>query len=138
MARILSACLLGCSCFVHTGARGWIRSKYGIPGTCCGDCMITTFCIPCALCQEHRELVIRNVGIGGVEMQKAVPQPIVIVNNVMAPPPQAYPAQGYPAVVQPPQAYPANAVVPAPSPPPEHHEKKHRRSHSSSSSSSDE
>ncbi|KXZ43758.1 hypothetical protein GPECTOR_81g208 [Gonium pectorale] len=88
---------LSCSCFVHTGSRGWIRQKYGIPGTCCGDCLITTFCIPCALCQEHRELVIRGMGVGGVEMQRVAPAPIVVVNNVQ--PQQPYPADpapGYP------------------------------------------
>jgi Cys-rich protein (TIGR01571 family) len=41
---------------LHVQTRGAIRAKYGIPEDHCTDCMVTTFCSPCALCQEHYQL----------------------------------------------------------------------------------
>ncbi|GIL48754.1 hypothetical protein Vafri_5192 [Volvox africanus] len=55
----------GCPCMLHMLARGYIREKYNIPGDSFEDILITWCCIPCALCQEHRELIIRGHKPGG-------------------------------------------------------------------------
>lgn len=33
-----------------------VRILGGISGTICNDCLVTTFCWPCAVCQMHREM----------------------------------------------------------------------------------
>lgn len=42
-------------CFIMY-QRGLVRSKYGIEGGPCGDCMSSFCCGPCTLCQMAREL----------------------------------------------------------------------------------
>lgn len=50
---------LGCCCVYHMGKRRTLRQRYGLEEGC-GDCAITTFCASCAICQEARELKIRE------------------------------------------------------------------------------
>eukprot|EP00198_Chlamydomonas_reinhardtii_P010696 XP_001700033.1 predicted protein [Chlamydomonas reinhardtii] len=52
--------VLPCSALVHTQTRGYIRRKYGIQSHPLHDFFITWCCGPCALCQEAREVVIRQ------------------------------------------------------------------------------
>lgn len=51
-------------CCLGGQERAQIRAKYLIPGGCCGcgDYCIHCFCVPCALSQEYRELMKREVG----------------------------------------------------------------------------
>ncbi|GIL63536.1 hypothetical protein Vafri_17581 [Volvox africanus] len=92
---------LGLCCFLHCGARSWLRKKYSIPGDPCQDCCTALCCAPCAMCQEHRELTIRSQN-DTVAQNKVVPSgaaaPPVIV---MTAPPSTAPVP----YVQPPQAY---------------------------------
>ncbi|CAF0996560.1 unnamed protein product [Adineta steineri] len=46
--------------YIHKRQRLNIRLAYGLPSGC-GDCPTATFCGPCALCQEARELNIRGL-----------------------------------------------------------------------------
>lgn len=39
-----------------TCARGAVRHKYKIPGSCCGDCLCVTFCSCCTLLQSFRHM----------------------------------------------------------------------------------
>jgi len=45
---------LACGAVVHTPFRKRIRQKYGIREG--NDCCATTFCCPCAICQEANEI----------------------------------------------------------------------------------
>ena len=49
---------------VTCNQRGKIRGKYGIAGGSCGDCIVTLFCTPCTMCQQHKELLIRGTAPG--------------------------------------------------------------------------
>jgi Cys-rich protein (TIGR01571 family) len=51
-------CFVPLGCCIHGPFRGTIRSKESIEvdGCCSSDCYITTFCAPCALCQEAKQL----------------------------------------------------------------------------------
>lgn len=40
--------------------RNIIREGYNIKGDCCGDCMVTTFCGPCAAIQTYAEVEERG------------------------------------------------------------------------------
>ena len=40
-----------------------IRDRYDIPGSCCEDCLLHTFCRCCAVAQEARH-VDRDHGVG--------------------------------------------------------------------------
>ncbi|KAK3521625.1 hypothetical protein QTP70_014723 [Hemibagrus guttatus] len=40
-----------------------MRHHYGIKGTLCNDCLIATFCTPCAWCQMSREMKHRAIPI---------------------------------------------------------------------------
>ncbi|KAG2483657.1 hypothetical protein HYH03_017460 [Edaphochlamys debaryana] len=51
---------LPCTALVHCQARGYIRRKYNIQSHPLHDFFITWCCGPCALCQEARELVVRE------------------------------------------------------------------------------
>ncbi|CAM0909235.1 unnamed protein product [Alopecurus aequalis] len=44
------------TCFYRTK----MRAQYGLQETPCPDCCVSSFCLPCALCQQYREL--RNRG----------------------------------------------------------------------------
>ncbi|KAF5839460.1 PLAC8 family-domain-containing protein [Dunaliella salina] len=46
-------------CFANT-TRAELRKKYNLVEEPCGDCCIHFFCSPCAVCQEARELRIRE------------------------------------------------------------------------------
>ncbi|GIL81279.1 hypothetical protein Vretimale_1095 [Volvox reticuliferus] len=115
---------LGLCCFLHCGARSWLRKKYSIPGDPCQDCCTALCCAPCAMCQEHRELTIRSQ-TETVPHNKVVPSgaaapPVMVMTAPppaaapvpYAPPPQAYappPQQPYappPPAYAPPMAYP--------------------------------
>ncbi|PNH05560.1 Protein PLANT CADMIUM RESISTANCE 3 [Tetrabaena socialis] len=105
---------VGLSCFVHMGARNYIRMKYGIPGNGCSDCATTWCCIPCALCQESRELTIRQ----------AVQEKKEIKSDQVAPAPVAAAAaapaqtvnQSVNITIQAPAAAPAPPTPPTPPP----------------------
>lgn len=45
---------------MQTVSRGEMREQYGIEGSCCGDCCISTFCGCCALIQEEKEAELRT------------------------------------------------------------------------------
>ncbi|GKZ25423.1 hypothetical protein AbraIFM66951_000633 [Aspergillus brasiliensis] len=44
----------------QTIRRGELRNKYGIEGSCCGDCCVSMCCGCCALIQEEKEAEIRT------------------------------------------------------------------------------
>ncbi|UJR13722.1 hypothetical protein I4U23_000733 [Adineta vaga] len=54
----------GSGCFMHKSKRQTLRNKYGLPEDC-NDCVATTFCAACAVCQEARELKFRSAPYGG-------------------------------------------------------------------------
>ncbi|CAF4241504.1 unnamed protein product, partial [Adineta steineri] len=68
------------------GKRQALRNRFGLPEDC-NDCAATTFCIPCAVCQEARELKFRSAPTGG-------PVPVVVqpMGNNM------YPSLGQPGM----------------------------------------
>ncbi|CAF2581637.1 unnamed protein product [Rotaria sp. Silwood2] len=41
------------------GKRQALRTRFGLEEDC-NDCLATTFCAPCAICQEARELKYRS------------------------------------------------------------------------------
>ncbi|KAJ5404587.1 PLAC8-domain-containing protein [Penicillium cosmopolitanum] len=45
---------------MQTITRGEMRQQYGIEGSCCGDCCVSTFCGCCALIQEEKEAELRS------------------------------------------------------------------------------
>jgi Cys-rich protein (TIGR01571 family) len=45
---------------IQTIRRGEMREKYGIEGSCCGDCCTTFWCGCCALVQEEKEMELRT------------------------------------------------------------------------------
>ncbi|KZV25237.1 cell number regulator 2-like [Dorcoceras hygrometricum] len=45
-------CIWAYTCFNRT----IIRTRFNIKGNPCNDCLVHGFCLPCALCQEYREL----------------------------------------------------------------------------------
>ncbi|OQE20256.1 hypothetical protein PENFLA_c017G06233 [Penicillium flavigenum] len=45
---------------MQTITRGEMRQQYGIEGSCCGDCCVSTFCGCCALIQEEKEAELRT------------------------------------------------------------------------------
>jgi Cys-rich protein (TIGR01571 family) len=47
------------------GKREALRRRYGLPEDC-NDCIATTFCAACAMCQEARELKFRSTQPGGI------------------------------------------------------------------------
>ena len=50
-------------CLPHMNKREKLRQKYGLQEEPCGDCLVTTFCSPCANCQEAREIKARSMYI---------------------------------------------------------------------------
>eukprot|EP01064_Diplonema_japonicum_P007636 TRINITY_DN1527_c0_g1_i1.p1 TRINITY_DN1527_c0_g1~~TRINITY_DN1527_c0_g1_i1.p1 ORF type:complete len:245 (+),score=40.29 TRINITY_DN1527_c0_g1_i1:75-737(+) len=44
--------------------RQTIREKFGIHGDRCGDCLVSCFCVGCALCQHHTELSQQGINPG--------------------------------------------------------------------------
>ncbi|GLC41379.1 hypothetical protein PLESTB_001018100 [Pleodorina starrii] len=111
---------LSLCCFLHCAARSWLRHKYNIPGDPCQDCCTTMCCPMCAMCQEHRELVVRGHNPGGKVTPAgppAAPPPMVMLM------PATVPQQPYPGVpVAPPQQpYPGGPPPPqqAFAPPPQ-------------------
>ncbi|GLC55909.1 hypothetical protein PLESTB_001043000 [Pleodorina starrii] len=122
----LPACLayagmvyMGCPCILQTMTRGYIRNKYGIPGSACGDFMIAWCCSACSMCQERRELLIRGHGKGGVvqgaqeppQQQQMLMVPLSVPVSVSVPVPVAVsvPVPGYPVV------QPSDDLAPKPS-----------------------
>ncbi|GLI62716.1 hypothetical protein VaNZ11_005442 [Volvox africanus] len=102
----------GMACILHLMARGYLRNKYGIPGTGCSDFMITWCCTPCALCQEQRELVIRGHSKGGVvkgaqQAQLPPTQQQMMFPAGPASAPSSVVAPGYPAAPVSSTTYPA-------------------------------
>ncbi|PYH66920.1 PLAC8 family protein [Aspergillus vadensis CBS 113365] len=69
---------LGLSQWIYqTIRRGELRNKYGIEGSCCGDCCVSMCCGCCALIQEEKEAEIRTrPQVTGYQMapQMAYPQ----------------------------------------------------------------
>ncbi|CAF3342508.1 unnamed protein product [Rotaria socialis] len=59
---LLAQCSL--CCLVHMGKRQTLRDRFGLAEDC-SDCVATTFCAPCAICQEARELKFRSAAHGG-------------------------------------------------------------------------
>mmetsp|Transcript_5458 Transcript_5458/g.12087 ORF Transcript_5458/g.12087 Transcript_5458/m.12087 type:complete len:273 (+) Transcript_5458:167-985(+) len=59
-ACLLMHCCHWFTCCFAATYRGALRAKYNLPAEPCGDCCVHCFCTPCAVCQEARELRIRN------------------------------------------------------------------------------
>ncbi|KOC08475.1 DUF614 domain protein [Aspergillus flavus AF70] len=53
---------------IQTIRRGEMRERYGIKGSCCGDCCATFFCSCCALVQEEKEAELRTRAELGYQM----------------------------------------------------------------------
>jgi len=55
-------CLAQCYlCWIpHWLKREKLRNKFGLKEDPCGDCPVTLFCGPCAVCQEAREMKSRD------------------------------------------------------------------------------
>lgn len=51
----------GTSWVLQTIKRGEMRERYGIEGSCCGDCMRSWCCPCCGLVQEEKEAQRRTV-----------------------------------------------------------------------------
>jgi Cys-rich protein (TIGR01571 family) len=51
------------------GKRTTLRNRYGLQSDC-DDCIATTFCASCAICQEARELKFRAGYSGGIYAYK--------------------------------------------------------------------
>ncbi|CAF1395598.1 unnamed protein product [Rotaria sp. Silwood1] len=47
-------------CLIHMSKRRALRNRFSLEEDC-NDCLATTFCAPCAICQEARELKYRSV-----------------------------------------------------------------------------
>lgn len=47
------------------GKRRTLRQRYGLQEDC-NDCLATTCCAACAVCQEARELKFRSTAMGGM------------------------------------------------------------------------
>ncbi|XP_004383144.1 placenta-specific gene 8 protein-like [Trichechus manatus latirostris] len=45
-----------CLCGTSVAMRTHYRTKYGIPGSICDDCLVTHCCLPCSLCQMKRDI----------------------------------------------------------------------------------
>lgn len=56
LCATLSYFLSPCVCCLTMYQRGLVRSKYGIEGNTCNDCLCSFFCTACALCQIAREV----------------------------------------------------------------------------------
>ena len=53
------------SCCIHAPIRRQLRERYGIAEGClCEDCICTTFCTPCSLCQEEHEIRVHGEARG--------------------------------------------------------------------------
>ncbi|XP_031404500.1 protein PLANT CADMIUM RESISTANCE 7-like [Punica granatum] len=59
-AGLISTLLLGFACFYTLRYRAKLRGHHSLPPAPCGDCLVHTFGLPLALCQEHRELKNRG------------------------------------------------------------------------------
>ncbi|CAI5977776.1 unnamed protein product [Closterium sp. NIES-65] len=58
---LVDSLTLGLCGFVYScGYRTRLRQKYDLPESPCGDCLTHLCCLPCALCQENRELKNRG------------------------------------------------------------------------------
>lgn len=55
----------GLCCLTHMGKRKALRDRFNLPENC-NDCVATTFCAPCAVCQEARELKARLTSTEGI------------------------------------------------------------------------
>ncbi len=53
------------------GKRQALRQRFGLEEDC-NDCVATTFCAPCAMCQEARELKLRLGPSGGRYIYKTL------------------------------------------------------------------
>ncbi|KAL1679624.1 PLAC8 family-domain-containing protein [Schizophyllum commune] len=53
-------CFFGSGWLFQIPLRGKLRKRYGIRGSCMGDCCSSSFCQPCALAQESRELALEE------------------------------------------------------------------------------
>jgi len=51
----------GCGCIYSCMYRSRLRAKYHLPETPCWDCCVHGCCLPCALCQEYKELRTRGL-----------------------------------------------------------------------------
>ncbi|KAB8212839.1 hypothetical protein BDV33DRAFT_104026 [Aspergillus novoparasiticus] len=53
---------------IQTIRRGKMRKRFGIKGSCCGDCCATFFCSCCVLVQEEKEAELRTQAELGYQM----------------------------------------------------------------------
>ena len=117
-----------CPCCYHhpMWTRANVRHARGMPESHCVDCLLYCFCMPCAACQDDREIKALKILAANYkeEDENGGGSSVVVVNNnnnnnnnnmmmMGAPPPQpgyAPPPQGY---APPPQGYPPQGAPPS-------------------------
>ncbi|KAJ6442932.1 PLAC8 family domain-containing protein [Purpureocillium lavendulum] len=52
-------CLTGCGCLYNILRRSEMRQTYGIKGNGCSDCLVSSFCLCCAVIQQEKESEVR-------------------------------------------------------------------------------
>lgn len=52
--------MMGGQWIIQTIRRGEMRGRYGIRGSCCGDCCKTFWCGCCAIIQDEKEVELRS------------------------------------------------------------------------------
>ncbi|KAL4789260.1 PLAC8 family-domain-containing protein [Aspergillus venezuelensis] len=52
--------MIGSQWIIQTIRRGEMRDRYGIKGSCCGDCCATFWCGCCAIIQDEKETELRS------------------------------------------------------------------------------
>ncbi|KAI3945614.1 hypothetical protein MKW92_032095 [Papaver armeniacum] len=81
-------CILTCcTCIYSCLYRNRFRKTYNLEGSSCTDCLIHSFCEPCSLCQQYRELKNRGFDVslgwhGNMERGRG--------DVALTPPPAAY------------------------------------------------
>jgi Cys-rich protein (TIGR01571 family) len=59
----------GLCCLIHRNKRKALRERFNLQEDC-DDCLATTFCSLCTICQEARELKHRSVSSEGIFMYR--------------------------------------------------------------------
>jgi len=79
---------VGCQWILQMMQRGEVRSKYGLKGDGCTDCLCACCCVPCDLVQQDKEAQFREQGRAAVTQQ-----PGKVEAMSYGAPPAAYPPQ---------------------------------------------
>jgi len=119
---VMSSGLVGAIALIVVGVmnRTSLRNKFALEGHACTDCLLWTFCTPCALCQETRTLWYNSVtdGVWRGPPQAYVPLPLAQGALGMATNPvigqQTGAATGVPIVTAAPSEQPVHTGYEAP------------------------